>query len=197
MDRHAAADMAKKLSALPPIERYEIIGTVIAVRGANFGVDLPFCAKRQVKLHPLADVLESPAVSKGQFVLLRGKVVEVSRKRSGVVIEVDETIRQARDEWQTYSEYKGDFSEAIKGVDQYGRGYVHAGTHRYSIETGRTLTARLMKPSTHVGLDREYVFLARFDRKRPPRDALDDSEHGYVDVLAVFEPGTSLPEVAK
>jgi hypothetical protein len=186
-----------------------LLAHVIAVRGGDVGEDLKLLRRRKFPVYSLQAALAEPGSYKGRTVLLRATARDGRNGGSGRTFRLVETKVMAESEWVAaprrprLSTRIHDESADQPGVDVKGRGAITRDEreetekvevmHNVSVDTGRSLLARVDgdEPSFEPATD--YVVVVRFDGER---DVTDDE--GNVDseaggsVIGYFEPETGL-----
>lgn len=179
------------LVKLDATSQAKVASRLIASRGGKVAGDIPLAQKQGIKLFGLAEVIEQPSMHKGSLVLVRAAVTDQSEQGAGVAFELDETTDRAIDYYESSYDSTGQGVDRLGrklAQDRYGRKYARARSNSVTMPTGRTLTAKAPTPIRGIEVEGEYLFLVRFEKRRPPEDDLDDSQHAVVTVLGAFKP---------
>ncbi len=184
-------------------ESPQLLAQVIANRGGSVGPDLALLQQRRLALFELGAALRQPDAFKGRYLVFVGKVEKLrsAKGRSELVV-----LEQSRGSDQTAvfsgkmrgsvsassSRSSGSGRFATSGVLGSGSGsYTSSGSssgasmsgdmeQRVSYEfseTGQEVFVRLAQPDPFLSVDRNFVFLVRFDAtKKSDVDGSSDED---------------------
>jgi hypothetical protein len=190
-------------------DAHSLLAHVIAVRGGDVESDLRLLRRRKMPLFSLAAALTEPSSYAGRFVLVRGTAKNGRAVDNGRAFDLIETKVMAESEWVTTpgtARQSSKRSGAVvdrPGVDISGRGLVEDSQldetskvevlHNVSVETGRSLMARLQsgEPSLEPAVD--YIIVVRFKGLEKGEADLDGEyeETAVGEVVDYYEPETS------
>ena len=184
-------------------EAPQLLAQVIANRGGSIGPDLALLQQRRLALFELGAALRQPEAFKGRYLVFVGKIEKLrsAKGRSELVV-----LEQSRGSDQTAvfsGKTRGSVSSSRSSSSGSGRfsstGIVGSGSGSYNrsgsssgasmygdmeqrvsyefSETGQEVFVRLAQPDPFLAVDRNFVFLVRFDAtKKSDVDGSSDED---------------------
>jgi hypothetical protein len=188
-----------------------LLAHVMAVRGGDVENDLRLLRRRKMPVYSLQAALAEPQSYKGRAVILRGTARDGRANGAGRSFRLVETKVMAESHWVTAPRTKrvdvrddGETAEPA-GVD-VRRGTVQRGgrsqtekvevEQNVSVETGRSLLARIDGDEPSLEPATDYVVVLRFEGERSNPSADGDEGDAEIEasgvVVGYFEPETGL-----
>jgi len=173
----------------------QLLGAIIAARGADLPSDLSTLRKRRIPLFSLESVTAEPAFYRGRTVAFLARVDELEKGAKGrAVAQLSEVSKVGHPAGRT-SEAR--YEETTKN-DEHGRGYrargaylgVETKTHYQNEleETGISVKGVLTRVDPFFEPGGTFVVVGRFEGMEPAGDALD-GDQATVTVQAYFQVG--------
>lgn len=161
----------------------ELAARLVAARGGDVDGDLPALQKSRLPVFSLAAALRQPAVYKGRWLVLRGRLGELQTDGAQSAALLSETTLHNNVYDQQVGSSSHHESSSSGHIDartsQFGSGSAswsdasksksYSSKQHYENEvasTGRQALGRIAKPDPFLTPDKEMVFLARFDGVR-------------------------------
>lgn len=162
-----------------------MIAAVIAARGGHLGVDLQLLQQRRIPVFDLASALKQSSAYKGRYLLFVGKISEAKEIKGRTELVLLEQALSSESATVMTGPMYGSTTTATGNVNATWRTTTSSGTasanaaHRGTVtsgsmenrvtdvfeETGQEVIAKLKQPDPFLTVDKNLVFLVRFDGK--------------------------------
>lgn len=174
-----------------------VLASVIAARGGHVMTDLQLLQSKRLPLFDLKSALTQPGTYKGRYVVFVGKVAAVKEVKGKVEVAIGEQAigTEAVDKikgprYTSSSSYGGSASGSYstshsgsgRGSMTYGGGSSHSSgyveeTFQETFEdTGQDILAKLANVDPFLAVDKQFLFLVKFDAAKTSDTSKDDDE---------------------
>lgn len=174
-----------------------VLAAIVAARGGHVKTDLQMLQAKRLPLFDLASALTQPGTYKGKYLVFVGKVSTVKEVKGKVEVALNElSIGTEAVDKKIGNQYRssGSYSSTTSGsykTSRYGSGsgsVSSSGSGSYSSgmvqetyqetfeETGQTILAKLANADPFLAVEKQFLFLVKFDSAKQTDMTRDDDE---------------------